>query len=320
MINDTTRNKIQSKHHGGSLLLFHIGAIFTVSVWGTSFISTEILLHHGIGPVVIYIIRFAIAYLVLLLIDHQRIMAQTWTDELLLLLCGITSGSIYFLAENTALLYTQAANVSLITSMAPLLTALLIGLLYKSERPSSGTWIGSAIAFIGVGCVIFNSGVSEGHDRSSGMIGDFLSLSAAISWAVYSIILRRVSANYSTTFITRKTLFYGVITALPFLSIESRIPDCSVFMETEVIFNILFLGLVASLICFFLWSVSVKRLGAIQTSNYLYFSPVVTMIVAWIVLGETVNLMGYIGCALVISGLILGDYLSKYMRRTPARK
>ena len=306
------------QRHSGSLSLFHLGALFTVSVWGMSFVSTAVLLGYGLGPVEIYIYRFALAYLIMLLIDHRQLRAHSWRDELSLLLCGLTSGSIYYISENSALEFTLAADVSLITALAPLLTALFSGLMYKSERPSAGTWVGSIVAFVGVGCIIIkDDGSTSGMAR---LLGDMLAFAAAVSWAIYSIVLRRISANYSTTFITRKTLFYGVVTALPFLALEDEMTPLATLVQTPVWSNLLFLGLVASLICFFLWSVSVKRLGAIMASNYLYFSPVVTLFAAWIVLGDKVSTMGYVGCALVIGGLVLSDYLSRYTRRVNMRR
>lgn len=271
------------------------------------------------GPVEIYLYRFTIAYLLLLLIDHRRFFSKSLRDEIVFMLCGLTSGSIYYISENSALEYTQAADVALITSLAPLLTALFIGMLYKSERPSAGTWIGSTVAFIGVGCIILKVD-GEASSGMRGLVGDMLALAAAVSWAIYSILLRRISASYSTTFITRKTLFYGVLTAIPFLGIEQHYAPFSILQRTEIWGNILLLAVVSSLLGFFLWSEAVKRLGAITTSNYLYFSPVVTLICAWIVLGEKIEPMGYVGCVLVIGGLILGDYLSKYMRRTGVRR
>lgn len=313
-----SKNILVTQRHQGSLTLYHLGALLTVTLWGTSFVSTSILLKFGLGPVEVYIYRFTLAYLLLLLIDHRKFLSNSIHDEIIFLLCGLTSGSIYYIAENSALEFACVADVSLITALAPLLTALFVGLLYKSERPSAGTWIGSIIAFIGVGCIILKENPTTAENSNS-IIGDLLALASAISWAIYSILLRRISASYSTTFITRKTLFYGVLTSIPFLGIESQFAPFSTLLITEVWVNIILLGIGSSLIAFFLWSVAVKRLGAIVASNYLYLSPVVTLISAWIILKERIPIMGYIGCGLVLGGLVLGDYLSKYMRRPAGR-
>ena len=149
--------KIYNTKSQKAMILAHLGAIITVGIWGGSFVSTKVLLDNNMNPAEIYVYRFTLAYLLVLLMSHSRLWSNSLRDEMLFALCGITGGSIYFLAENTALEYTLTTNVSLLTSTSPLITSLLVGLIYKSERPSRGMLVGSLIAFMGVGCVIFNS-------------------------------------------------------------------------------------------------------------------------------------------------------------------
>ena len=163
-----------------SLLLAHLGALLAVLAWGISFVNTRVLLDNGLHPVEIYVYRFSLAYVLLLLFCHKKVFGNSWRDELLFMVCGLCAGSIYFIAENVALEYTLTTNVSLITTTSPLFTAMLIGTVYKSERPTSGMMIGSVVAFLGVACVIFNSSFVIKMNP----IGDFLSLAAAISFAI----------------------------------------------------------------------------------------------------------------------------------------
>lgn len=109
-----------------NLWVYHIFAMFAVTAWGLSFISTRVLLDSGLHPIEIYIYRSLIAYLALLAICHKRLLANNLKDELLFVLCGIVAGSVYFISENIALQYTLVSNVSLITSLPPLLTVLLV--------------------------------------------------------------------------------------------------------------------------------------------------------------------------------------------------
>lgn len=313
-----TTSSIRPGQFRWSDILFYIGAALTVTAWGVSFVSTRVLLDNGLSSVEIYILRFVFAYLIVLAFSHDRLWADTWADEIRLMLCGLLAGSIYFIAENTALEYTKVAFVALITALAPLLTTILVGILYKSERPTTGTWIGSVIAFLGVGLVIFNGGGdtgSAGTNWTDNIIGDLLALASALSWCVYSVILRQLNVIYTTNFITRKTFFYGIITAIPFLAAEPHITPFSALLKFDVWGNLLFLILGASILAFFFWAIAVKRLGAVKASNFLYMSPVVSLIAAWVVLGEKITLMGYLGCVFIIGGLILGDYLSMHPLR-----
>ncbi|MDE7093120.1 MAG: DMT family transporter, partial [Muribaculaceae bacterium] len=289
------------------LVWFHLAALTTIIFWGSSFVSTRVLLNNGLHAVEIYIYRFLIAYFFILFVSHKRLWANSLRDEVLLALCGLTSGSIYFIAENVALKYTYVANVSLITSISPLLTTLLIGMLYRNERPAKAVYLGSLIAIVGVSCVVFNSG----FNFQIMPLGDLLALSAAFSFAIYSIILRKVNSDYTSMFITRKTFFYGLVTSIPFFMMEPEVCGTAVLMRPSVIFNIAFLGICCSLLGFFFFSKATSALGAIVTNNYLYLQSVVTLILAYVILNETISLVGYLGCALILAGLILSDRLAK---------
>lgn len=301
------QDNLRLTNRKGSSLMSHVGAMFAIAAWGTSFVSTKVLIDNGLHAVEIYIYRFLLAYLIVLMICHKKLWANSWRDEMLFMVCGLCGGSIYFIAENTALNYTLVSNVSLITTLAPLLTTLLIGMLYKTERPGRWVYIGSVVALVGVGCIIFKGG----FQMEVMPLGDLLALSAAFSWAIYSVVLRKVNANYTALFVTRKTFFYGLLTAVPFLAAEPQICGMSALMRPAVIGNLLFLGLTASLLAYLIWASTVKRLGAIKASNYLYFQPIVTMLFSALVFDDDpITLIGCIGCALIIGGVWLGDRMS----------
>lgn len=284
-----------------------LGALFAVTAWGESFISTKVLLNNGINAVMIYVLRFAMAYVLTFLVCPKPLFSHSWSDEFKFMLCGICGGSIYFIAENTAIMYTLVGNVSLIVATAPLITALLLGLFYPSERPGSGIVIGSAVAMVGVACVIFNSSVVVKLNP----LGDMLALLAAVCWAVYTILLRPLNATYSVWFVSRKTFFYGVVTALPFLAFEDNNLSWQILSVPEVWGNLLMLGVVCSMLSYLLWAVSIKELGAMKASNFLYVSPIVTLLLSAIVLKEPVSIVGYVGCALILLGLWLSEKLTR---------
>lgn len=299
----------QQAHHSSRYpsLMIHVGALIAVSAWGAAFISTKVLINNGLNAVEIYIYRFLLAYVLTLLLCPKPLFSHNLRDEMMFLLCGICGGSVYFIAENTAVIYTLVSNVALITSLSPILTILISKLVFRSERLSRGFMFGSLLALVGVGCVIFNSSVEVNVNP----FGDMLAFLAAICWAVYTLILRPLNATYSVWYISRKTFFYGVVTALPFLIMEPTTTPLSTLIRPEVIFNLGFLGLVASFLAYVLWSMTVKRLGSVKSGNYLYFSPIVTLVMSALVLGEAITVVGVVGCILILGGVILSEKLGR---------
>ena len=130
---------------------YHLIAILVVAIWGLTFISTKVLINHGLTPQEIFFYRFLIAYLGIWVISPKRLFTSNWKDELWLMAGGFFGGSLYFFTENTALGITQASNVAFIICTAPLLTTILSLLFYKSEKATKGLIYGSILALIGVG-------------------------------------------------------------------------------------------------------------------------------------------------------------------------
>lgn len=299
------------RSNGGSntlKILAHLGALLTVCAWGCSFLSSKVLMvDGGMTPVEVYIYRFTFAYLLLLLFTFRRILSNNWKDEVLFLLCGACAGSIYFVTENYALKNTSTGNVSLLSSISPIFTTILMAIVYKTKL-KTGVIIGSLIAFFGVACVILSSG--EGFVIKPK--GDILALTSSLSWAVYTIAVKRLIPLYNSFFITRKLFFYGVITALPLLIFQSEPLHLNIlfnFSEPRYLTNFLFLVLMCSLGAYLIWNEAMKRLGPVTTNNYMYLQPIVTMVAAYFLFHEEVHFLGYLGCALIIGGLVIADKL-----------
>lgn len=294
--------------HRGSSLIYHLSGLVACIAWGASFIATKNLINDGLNPVEIYIYRFFIAYICTLLVCPTPLWSHSVKDELVFLLCGVCGGSVFFISENTSVQYTLVSNVSLITTTSPLLTAMIVGVLYKTQRPTSGFIFGSIMAFLGVACVIFNSS----FQAQLNPLGDTLAVVSAIVWAVYCVLLRPLGSVYSSWFISRKVFFYGIITALPFLAVEPHLtPIMDIVISKEILMNLGFLGLVCSMLAYVLWAVCVSRLGSVKSGNYLYISPIVTLVLSAWLLSEPVTVVGVIGCVMILGGVILSEKLGR---------
>ncbi|GHV67881.1 membrane protein [Bacteroidia bacterium] len=291
---------------------FHIVALLVVAIWGSTFVSTKILLNYGLLPQDIFFYRFLMAYIGIWTFGKSRLFAKNLKDEFLLLLLGVSGGSLYFLAENMALQFTLASNVALIVCTTPILTALLSRLFLKTVKLGRFFVHGSLLALCGVALVIFNGHfVLQLHP-----VGDFLCLVAALAWAVYIIVIKHVDDRYSNLFITRKVFFYGLLTILPVFIFKPLELDFTVLLQPVVLGNLVFLGLAASLACFFLWNVVIKKIGVVQSTNYLYINPIVTLITSAIFLDERITLMALGGAGLVLGGVVLASKINSRMNKT----
>lgn len=279
---------------------FHLIAVLTVCIWGSTFIATKTLINQGLTPVEIFTYRFSLAYLCLLAFCHQKLMANTWRDEGLFLLAGLTGGSLYFISENSALEITMASNVSLIVCTTPVLTVLLSSFFFK-EKLRKGFIAGSLVALSGVTLVVFNGIVF----LKLNPLGDCLTLLAALSWAFYSLILRQMGNKYSTLFITRKVFFYGLITMILYLPFAPSSFHLERLCYPLVYGNLLFLGIVASMLCYLSWNACVRIIGASRASNYLYINPLVAVWASHLFLSEPITPTALLGAGLIIGGVYI---------------
>ena len=279
--------------------IYHLIAILTVGIWGLTFISTKVLIEHGLSPQEIFLLRFLMAYLGIWFISPRKLFADNWKDELWLLWGGVTGGSFYFFTENTALEITLATNVAFIVCTAPLLTTILSLLIYKKEKATAGLVGGSLLALVGVALVVYN-----GHFiLKISPLGDFLTLLAAFSWAFYSLIMKKMSGRYRTTFITRKIFFYGILTILPAFILHPWQFSLSGLWQPAVWMNLLFLGVLAALVCFVVWNIILKQLGTVRASNYIYLNPLFTLIGSAVLLDEQFTVMSLMGAMLILGGV-----------------
>ena len=293
----------QTISNQSSQSIYHIIAILTAAIWGTTFVSSKLLLEEGMSPAEIMFLRFAMSYLCMLPFVKGKLLCNNWRDEALMMLLGVSGGSLYFLLENSALLYTQASNVAIIIAATPLLTTLAVHLTNRKEKISKRLYGFSLLSLSGVALVVFNGEFI----LKLNPLGDLLTLGAAVMWVIYSIIIPKVETKYDSLTITRKVFFYGVLTLLPYFAIEPYEVTLEMLTRTVVIGNLLFLGLLASLICYWTWNVVIIKLGAVRSTNYLYINPIVAMITSHIVLNEHITPLAMVGTTLILVGMYLAQ-------------
>ena len=258
----------------------HILAFLTVFVWGITFVSTKVLL-AAVTPIEILFLRFSLGFLALCVIHRRVTPFMGARVEALFALAGATGVTLYFLMENIALTMTSASNVGVIVAIAPLFIAL--------------------ISFAGAAA------------GDAGLAGCLLAVLAALAWAVYSTIGKRIAKlGLSTVATTKRTFAWGLVFMLPFLPVMgfgqgAEGAGLAGLLDPVMLGNLLFLGLVASATCYVMWNKAASIVGVVNVSAYLYLTPVVTVVASVIVLAEPLTWKIALGVALTVTGLILSE-------------
>lgn len=281
----------------------HFSALLTILIWGTTFISTKVLL-VDFQPIEILFFRFVMGLLALLMVYPHRMQKMTGRQELTFAVAGLCGVCLYYLMENIALTYTMASNVGVIISVAPFFTAILSHVFLKQdEKLRANFFVGFVVAMVGIALISFN-----GSSLQLNPVGDLLALLAAFLWACYSILTRKISSfSFNTILTTRRVFFYGILFMIPALFLFDFKLDLGRFADVTYLLNILFLGLGASALCFVTWNFAVKLLGAVKTSIYIYLVPVITVAASVLILHEPFTWITGAGTVLTLAGLLLSE-------------
>ena len=281
----------------------HMASLVTIFIWATTFISTKVLLIN-FSPIEILFFRFVIGYIVLLLLYPKKLHVKNKKQELYFALAGLSGICVYYLFENIALTYTQASNVGVIISAAPFFTAILSSFtIEKDSKLNIRFFIGFVMAMSGIFLISFSGDNVQIHP-----VGDLLAILAAFSWACYSVLTKKISEfGYPSIQITRRVFAYGLVFMIPTMIPFHFKLNLDRFADKVNLFNILFLGIGASALCFVTWNYAVKVIGAVKTSLYIYLVPVITVIVSALILKEVISAKTVIGMALTMAGLFVSE-------------
>jgi drug/metabolite transporter (DMT)-like permease len=251
----------------------------------------------GYGPGELALLRFGTASTVLALYAFTKRMRLPERSELPLIgLTGFLGISVYHVALNFGEMTVQAGAASLLISAAPVFTALLSVAVLK-ERLTGIGWLGILLAFAGVGLIALSGG--RGLHFTPGAL---LILLAATVAAVYSILSKQLLRRHAALEFTCYSIWAGTLPLLVFLpGLLRRLPVAA----PQATFAVIYLGIFPAAIAYVLWNYALARMPASLLSSFLYLSPVLASLIAWVWLGEVPALLTLVGGAIAILGVIL---------------
>ena len=277
-------------------------ALFAVIVWGGSFVATKVALRYAV-PITIVWLRFAMGVVILGVIVKLRGQfsmpkGKDWGYFALLGFLGIT---FHQWLQSTGLVTAQATTTGWIVASTPIFMALL-GLLFLREGLRWNQAIGIILATFGVLVVITKGDFSTLGHGGFGTRGDILVLLSAHNWAVFSTLSRSGLKRHPATRMMFFVMTFGwLFTSLLFFTTSSLEPIATI--PTDGWIAITFLGVICSGIAYIFWYDALQALPVAQTGAFLYIEPVVTVIVAAIVISEPVILASFLGGLTILLGV-----------------
>lgn len=274
-----------------------------VCIWGTNFIVIKSAFRE-MPPLAFNAVRMTIAALILGAIWgwHERDKKMPWRDWLSLLGAGLLGNTLYQLLFVTGLDLTTSGVSSLLIGTIPIWAAVL-AMAVGWEKITRKTWVGIFMAFVGIALVTLGSPASEGNPLAKNpTVGNALTLLAALCWAGYTVLSKRLLEKYSALRVSAVGLLLGVPGLWPLAIQDMRALDWRA-LSPGLWGSILYAGGISIALAYIFWSYGVQKLGAARTAVFNNLVPVVTFALASLVLHEPITWVQMLGGAIVLMGV-----------------
>lgn len=281
-------------------LLGSLYLILASSIWGGMYVVVKVLV-SVIPPLELVWLRYLVAIVTLLIIGF--ITKQKWRLEkryfLIIIAIGIIGYAISIVTQETGTMLSTAQMGAIITSSTPAFMVVFAWLILK-ERLTLKKGISVCLATIGVITI-----VGIGDLNMSGTLGGISLLIAALTWALMSVLVKRLPNDYSQIVVTTYSTLVALIVLTPFVLPRLHIINISQLTHPTIWGGLLYLGIVSTAIAFLLWNRGLQMLNASSGGIFFFFQPVVGTLLGWLLLGESIGVTFWIGSILILSGVLL---------------
>ncbi|SPT88163.1 DMT family transporter [Bacillus cereus] len=281
-------------------LLGSLYLILASSIWGGMYVVVKVLV-SVIPPLELVWLRYLVAIVALLMIGF--VTKQKWRIEkrysLLIIAIGVIGYAISIVTQETGTMLSSAQMGAVITSSTPAFMVLFAWLILK-ERLTLKKGISVCLATIGVIII-----VGIGDLNTSNMLGGISLLIAALTWALMSVLVKRLPSDYSQIVVTTYSTLVALIVLTPFVFPRLHAIDFSQLTRPTIWGGLLYLGIISTAVAFLLWNRGLQMLNASSGGLFFFFQPVVGTLLGWLILGEKIGVMFWVGSTLILIGVLL---------------
>jgi len=269
------------------------GANAPISKWTLQFVSVETLAF----------LRFYLASVIFYIIFRPSLKVRK-NDISLMFLCGFVGISLHITLFYFGLTLTNAINAAIIASSIPILT-LFFSSFFLKEKISKKLLIGGLVGLFGVIFTVIEPIFKEGF--SDDVMGNLLLLLSAVSFILYGVISKKLNKrNYHANTITLYSYLIGFISFLPFYLMDIA-QNGVYFLHNQALVGIFYILFFASLTAIPLWQWGISKLEISRLGFFLYLDPVVSFIVAFLLLGEIITAHMVVGAVFIFLGLYIAQ-------------
>ncbi|AGK97580.1 DMT family transporter [Clostridium pasteurianum] len=279
-----------------------LGSIYlalAASIWGGMYVVVKIVV-SVIPPLELVWMRYLVAIVALLAIG--LITRQKWRIDkrhfLIIIAIGIIGNAISIVTQETGTMLSSAQMGAIITSSTPAFMVIFARLLLK-ERLTLKKGLSVCLATIGVFLI-----VGGGHVNLSSKLGGISLLIAALTWALMSVLVKRVPSNYSQIVVTTYSILVSLIVLTPFVLPRLHAINISQLIHPTIWGGVLYLGIISTACGFLLWNRGLQMLNASSGGLFFFFQPVVGTLLGWLILGENIGVTFWIGAILILTGVL----------------
>lgn len=280
-----------------------IGASFlslASSIWGAMYVVVKVVV-DVVPPLELVWIRYLIAVVALGIIGIM--MKQSWKiakkDWLVIFLVGLIGNTISIVTQEMGTLLSTAQMGAIITATTPAFMVVFARLMLK-ERITLKKCISIVLATIGVGIIVGN-----GQIDVTQQLGGLYLLIAALTWALMSVLVKKVPSEYSQMVVTTYSSMIAVILLTPFVLPRLQELDLTTVLQPTITGGLLYLGIVSTAGGFLLWNKGLQLMNASSGGLFFFFQPIVGTFLGWLLLGETIGLSFWLGSLFIFSGVFI---------------